>query len=91
MAGGLNPPPELLLEWAAKANYVNPETRGDGIPLMEIILLVICYVVVALRIYARTFVTKSFGWDDALIIFNMVRPIHMGSSIVPADRVHSFH
>ena len=47
MAGGLKPPPELLLEWAAKANYVNPETRGDGIPLMEMILLAICYVVVA--------------------------------------------
>ena len=63
------------MEWAAKANYVNPETRGDEIPLMEMILLAICYVVVALRLYTRTFVTKSFGWDDALIIFNMVRVV----------------
>lgn len=72
MAGGLHPPPELLAEWAAKANYVNPDTRGNGIPAMEMILLAICIVVVALRIYTRTFVTKSFGIDDALIIFNLV-------------------
>ena len=81
MAGGLNPPPEVLAEWAVKANYVNPETRGNGIPTMEMILLAICFAVVALRVYTRAFVTKSFGWDDALIIFNMLPLTGMAISL----------
>jgi hypothetical protein len=81
MAGGLKPPPEVLAEWATKANYVNPETRGDGIPTMEMILLAICFAVVALRVYTRTFVTKSFGWDDALIVFNMLPLTGMAISL----------
>jgi hypothetical protein len=74
MPGGLHPPEALLLEWAAKANYVNPVTRGNGIPVMEVILLVLCVLIVALRVYTRAFLTKSFGVDDALVIFNLVRP-----------------
>jgi hypothetical protein len=72
MAGGLHPPPEVIAEFLAKANYVNPETRGESIAIMEIILLVACYIVVALRVYARIRHAKSFGIDDVLIIFNLV-------------------
>jgi hypothetical protein len=72
MAGGLHPPPEVVAEWLLKANYVNPETRGGEVIIMEIILLVACYIIVALRVWARAFNAKNFGIDDALIIFNLV-------------------
>jgi hypothetical protein len=45
---------------------------------MEIVLLAVCYAVVALRIWTRFFLSKSFGYDDALIIFNLV--IEMSTS-----------
>jgi hypothetical protein len=67
-------PPEVLLEWKQKANPLNPlETQGEGIPIMEVVLLVACFIVVSLRVYIRVFQTKSFGLDDALVIFSMVR------------------
>ena len=67
-------PREVLLEWSTKANPLNPaETQGEGIPIMEVVLLVACYVIVGLRVYIRVFQTKSFGWDDALVIFSMVK------------------
>ena len=73
--GGLHPPPEVVAEFLAKANYVDPETRGEEIAIMEIVLLVACFVVVALRVYARAFQSKSFGIDDVLIIFNLVSSV----------------
>jgi hypothetical protein len=67
-------PNEVLLDWLQKANPDNPsETRGDGIPIMEVVLSVACFLVVSLRVYTRLFQTKTFGWDDAFIIFNLVR------------------
>ena len=68
----LQPPPEVIVEFLSKANYVNPETRGEGIVVMEIVLLVLCFIVVALRVWTRAFQSKSFGIDDVLIIFNLV-------------------
>jgi hypothetical protein len=71
MPGGIHPPPEVVASW--KPNYVNPETRGGNIVVMEIILLAASYIIVALRIWTRIFQSKSFGWDDGLIIFNLVK------------------
>jgi hypothetical protein len=67
------PPPAVLAEWAQLANPVDPrETQGGGIPAMEVALTILCFIVVGLRVYIRIFQTKSFGLDDALIIFNLV-------------------
>ena len=70
MPGGLDPPPEVIASW--KPNYVNPELQGEGIVYMEIALTVLCFLVVGLRIYTRVFLSKSYGWDDTVIIFNLV-------------------
>ncbi|KIW06153.1 uncharacterized protein PV09_03315 [Verruconis gallopava] len=81
MAGGIHPPPEVIAEWAAKANYVNPETRGGGIVAMEIVLLIACFLVVALRIYTRIFQSRTYGWDDTVIIFNLIPLTGMAVSL----------
>ena len=71
MGGGPHPPPALVLSW--KSNYVNPPTRGETeIVVQEAILLALCVITVALRIYTRKFLAKNFGWDDALIILALV-------------------
>ena len=69
------PPPEVLAQWAQLANPLNPrEVRGMGLRIAEVVLTVLCFIVVAPRVYIRVFQTKNFGWDDALIIFNLVCP-----------------
>lgn len=67
------PPPAVLADWAQKVNPASPrETQGGGLPAMEVALTILCFLVVGLRVYIRIFQTKSFGLDDALIIFNLV-------------------
>lgn len=70
MPGGVHPPLSVIESW--HPNYINPPTHGQGIVIMEAVLLSVCYVVVALRVYGRMFQSKNFGIDDALILFNMV-------------------
>jgi hypothetical protein len=45
-------------------NFINPESRAWV--AQTVIVLGVAFVVmfVALRIYQRGFVTRSFGWDD---------------------------
>jgi hypothetical protein len=82
MPGGIHPPLSVIATW--RPNYVNPETRGGGVLVMEIVLLVACYVTVGLRLWTRLVQSHSFGYDDALIIFNLVRDM----SLAP-DGLHS--
>jgi hypothetical protein len=70
MPGGLHPPIEVILTW--KPNYTKPETRGWGIVGLFTVLLLLTYVVVLMRLWARFRLAKNAGIDDALIIFNMV-------------------
>ena len=53
-------------------NYVNPETRGHGLTVLNSIFLALATIFVALRICSRLFVRKWFGWDDVLIILGFV-------------------
>lgn len=71
MGGGPHPPMELVLTW--KANYTNPPTRGTTeIVVQEALLLSLCVIAVALRVYTRKFLAKNFGLDDVLIILALV-------------------
>lgn len=64
------PPTDVLISW--KPNYIDPVTKGNGVMIMEIVLSAICFIVVGLRVWGRMCLTKSFGLDDAVIIFNLV-------------------
>jgi hypothetical protein len=70
MPGGIHPPFSVILSW--KPNYVNPENRGWGVVILVSVLLILTYIVVCMRIWARFRLLKNSGIDDALIIFNMV-------------------
>jgi hypothetical protein len=70
MPGGLRPPFDVVASWSP--NYTNPETSGQGIVILTIILLAVTYVVVIMRLWARLYLSKNRGIDDALIVFNMV-------------------
>ena len=71
MPGGIHPPIEVLSTWPF--DYENYETGGHYIVVLTAFLLGLAFVTVAVRIYSRVYLSKSFGIDDALIIFNMVR------------------
>ncbi|KAK2050698.1 integral membrane protein [Colletotrichum somersetense] len=61
------PPVEVILSWPPP-NYDNPETRGPANQIVALALLGIATVLLAIRIYARRYISNGFGWDDILII-----------------------
>jgi len=61
-----NPPPEVYLSWPAP-NYVDPETRGPMLVVVPVVLVIISFLIVALRLYTRVVLIKSVGADDWLI------------------------
>lgn len=48
--------------------------RGKGPTLVGVLWFetILCMIVLALRIYTRTVIRRSTGWDDLLLIFTWV-------------------
>jgi hypothetical protein len=57
--GGLSPPESVVTTW--QPNYINLETRGSDVIIVESVLLALCYVVVGLRMWARFHQSRNFG------------------------------
>lgn len=54
----IDPPPGVI------PNFVNPESRMQGLIVTAICFTVIAGICVCLRMYTRMFLTRSVGWDD---------------------------
>ncbi|KAF1811365.1 hypothetical protein P152DRAFT_459764 [Eremomyces bilateralis CBS 781.70] len=65
------PPTEILLKWPPP-DYETPETRGSSLLVASSIFTAFAAVAVALRLYARIFITRWFGIDDVLICFALL-------------------
>jgi len=61
------PPPEVKATWP-KPNYIDPETRGPALLIVELTVLPIALIVLVLRLYVRCIVLKNSGWDDWLMV-----------------------
>lgn len=69
--GGIHPPVSVLLGWP-NANYIDPETRGWGAPIILFVGLGITFLVYSARIWARLAVAKNLGLDDVLMSIAML-------------------
>jgi hypothetical protein len=61
------PPPSVIASWPTP-NYVDPETRGPGLLVTEIVIVTIALTVLALRLYVRLRIVRKTGWDDWLMV-----------------------
>ncbi|KAI1505436.1 hypothetical protein F5X99DRAFT_367970 [Biscogniauxia marginata] len=62
----LLPPVAVIAKWP-KPNYLDPETRGPAGKIIGLMLIIIVTAVLAVRLYARKWLTRGFGLDDTLI------------------------
>ena len=62
-------------------NFINPETHGPGVFVVNIMLMIVVLIVVGIRFYIRLRITRTFGADDVLIGAALV--------ILPPDKIHS--
>ncbi|KAI0887157.1 uncharacterized protein GGS22DRAFT_105398 [Annulohypoxylon maeteangense] len=61
-------PPNSATESWPTPNYVNPETRGHIGMAVGILLAVMVTIILAIRLYARKWLTRGFGLDDVFIL-----------------------
>lgn len=66
-----DPPPEVVASWP-EGNFVDPEYQGPQLVIVGILLLVVSFVVVALRLWVRVHMKKRAGWDDWIMVCVMV-------------------
>ena len=55
-----------------KPNYVDPEERGWGAPIVLLVMLGITFLVYTARMWARLVLAKNAGLDDLLMSIAMV-------------------
>ncbi|KAI1457196.1 integral membrane protein [Annulohypoxylon moriforme] len=61
------PPTSVIESWPAP-NYINPETRGRLGMVVGILLAVMVTIILAIRLYARKWLTRGLGLDDVFIL-----------------------
>ena len=61
-------PPLSVMETWPTPNYVDPVTRGSALLIFNATFLPLVVFILAIRTYTRIHISKSFGWDDFLII-----------------------
>lgn len=65
-------PASVIETWPAP-NYINPETRGQALVVVNTALLLLVLVVFGLRIHTRIHVKRWSGVDDVCLGFATVR------------------
>ena len=88
-------PPLAVIESWPVPNYVNPVTRGPANIIINLIFFPLVCLVIALRVYTRLRISKSFGADDWLILASLVYTLFLVVnfwiliSLVPNIRIFS--
>lgn len=70
------PPVAVMAQWPTP-NYIDPQTRGHGAMIVNIVTMSLAFVVVMLRLYTRLRITYSTGIDDILITVGLIFGIAM--------------
>ena len=65
------PPVDVLLGWPTP-NYIDPETRGPALLIVNSILISLTILVVIARLYTRIVIKRWFGIDDIFILFALL-------------------
>ncbi|KAI5868176.1 hypothetical protein GGS23DRAFT_591970 [Durotheca rogersii] len=61
------PPPSVIASWP-EPNFVDPVVRGEAGMVVGLLISVLVTVTLAIRFYARKFLTRGFGLDDIFIL-----------------------
>ncbi|KAI1074496.1 integral membrane protein [Whalleya microplaca] len=65
------PPFSVRTSWPFP-NYVDPETRGPAANIVGSLLAATVTIILAIRLYARKWLTRGFGLDDVFILLAYV-------------------
>ncbi|KAL8682389.1 MAG: hypothetical protein Q9186_001579 [Xanthomendoza sp. 1 TL-2023] len=86
----MHPTKEIIASWP-KPNFVNAETRGPALTVVNIVFIILVFLVVALRYYTRLRITKSFGLDDWVIGASLVPTLALTIVVLIADNNYGWN
>ncbi|KAL8663169.1 MAG: hypothetical protein Q9202_004101 [Teloschistes flavicans] len=86
----MHPTKEIIASWP-KPNYVNPETRGPALTVVNIVFIILVVLVVALRFYTRLRITRSFGLDDWVIGASLIPTFALTVVVLVADNHYGWN
>jgi hypothetical protein len=66
-------------------NPDNPHIRGYSLIYVNIILLFFALFTFSLRIFTRTFISRSLGWDDLALTLGVIFTIGMSVDVALAN------
>lgn len=84
------PSPEIIATWPAP-NYVDPETRGNTVLVVNVVLFPVTLFIILIRLYTRLRISKSFGLDDWLILVAMLPSTTFAILAILAEEVFEFN
>jgi uncharacterized membrane protein len=79
------PPVDVLLSWPTP-NYVDPETRGPALLIVNSILIALTILTVIARLYTRIVIKRWFGIDDIFILFALLFTIGLAAVVLLANQ-----
>ena len=65
------PPLSVMLHWPTP-NYIDPETQGPSLIIVNSVFMTLVVLAVAARFYSRVFIRKLVGVDDIMMVFAFV-------------------
>ncbi|KAF2429363.1 hypothetical protein EJ08DRAFT_573853, partial [Tothia fuscella] len=77
-------PFEVIAKWPTP-NYVNPETRGPDVVILNAVLIAVVTFVVLLRLYVRAYVLRWWGIDDVFIIIALICTMALTACVILAN------
>jgi hypothetical protein len=72
------PPISVILSWP-RPNYVDPDTRGDALLVVESIFLALSWIILSMRLYVRLFILRKTWYDDWIMVAAAVFLLIVGS------------
>ncbi|GME64378.1 hypothetical protein GTA08_BOTSDO12914 [Neofusicoccum parvum] len=77
-------PLSVLFTWPAP-NYVNPDTRGPALLVVNAVFITLCTITLFLRLYTRIFIKRWFGSDDVFIILAYISTVGLTANVIIAN------
>ncbi|KAI1526722.1 hypothetical protein PtrSN002B_011590, partial [Pyrenophora tritici-repentis] len=78
------PPLDVILSWPTP-NYVDPETRGPALIIVNAIFMTLATLTVCARLYTRLVVKRWFGIDDVFILLALLFTVGLTAVVLLAN------
>ncbi|CAE7207985.1 hypothetical protein PTTW11_09771 [Pyrenophora teres f. teres] len=83
------PPLDVILSWPTP-NYVDPQTRGPALVIVNSIFITLAILTVCARLYTRLIIKRWFGIDDVFILLALLFTLGLTAIVLLANEKYGW-